>query len=129
MQLMTVTHFIGKERKTRAPMHPQLEAERFHSCAEFIEALDKCHQREFYKRMFGICNNEKDALTNCLHEASLTTKRNATIKSRDKRQVIEDRWRKVDEEEFGEDAILRIIAERQYAKRALERASGQDKPV
>ncbi|EDO15535.1 hypothetical protein Kpol_479p23 [Vanderwaltozyma polyspora DSM 70294] len=93
-------------------MHPQLEAQRFYSCAEFIDALERCHEKEFYKRMFGVCNNEKEALTKCLKE----TKRTLTIKSieesKAKRKVIEDKWKKSKEEEFGEDAILKKIMER-----------------
>ncbi|CAI4960054.1 CFC_HP_G0028780.mRNA.1.CDS.1 [Saccharomyces cerevisiae] len=101
-------------------MHPQLEAERFHSCLDFINALDKCHQKEYYKRIFGLCNNEKDALNKCLKEASLNNKKRAVIESRIKRADVEKRWKKIEEEEYGEDAILKTILDRQYAKKKQE---------
>ncbi|CAI4056072.1 hypothetical protein SUVZ_02G0580 [Saccharomyces uvarum] len=105
-------------------MHPQLEAERFHSCLDFINALDKCHQKEYYKRLFGLCNNEKDALNKCLKEASLNNKKRAVKESRGKRADLEQKWKKIEEEEYGEDAILRTILDRQYAKK--KQASNND---
>lgn len=88
----------------------------FLACLDFINALDKCHQKEYYKRIFGLCNNEKDALNKCLKEASLNNKKRAVIESRIKRADVEKKWRKIEEEEYGEDAILRTILDRQYAK-------------
>ncbi|KAK5963990.1 Cmc2p PWA37_004330 [Arxiozyma heterogenica] len=96
-------------------MHPQLESERFISCHEFIEALNKCHQKQFYKRMFGVCNNEKDALTECLKRASFEAKKHAIIKNKEKRGILESKWKQFDNDE--EDKILKIILERQLAKK------------
>lgn len=79
--------------------------------------MDKCHQNEYYKRIFGLCNNEKDALTKCLHDARLDGQKQFIEKSRDKRKVLEEKWKKIDEEEFGEDAILKKIIERHQAKK------------
>ncbi|CCK68683.1 Cmc2p KNAG_0B02410 [Huiozyma naganishii CBS 8797] len=98
-------------------MHPQLEAERFISCKEFIDALDKCHHQEFYKRMFGVCNNEKDALSKCLKEASFQTKKAALAKSRSKRDSLEKKWRILEDEEAGDDKVVRILLQREIAKR------------
>ncbi|AMD22642.1 HHL128Wp [Eremothecium sinecaudum] len=93
-------------------MHPQVEAERFKSCYNFIEALDKCHKAEFYKRAFGLCNNEKEALSNCLHEARMELERNAIKKNMEKRKRMEEKWKKMKEEEYGEDLILQKILKR-----------------
>ncbi|QLQ79207.1 hypothetical protein HG537_0B05540 [Torulaspora globosa] len=99
-------------------MHPQLEARRFNSCYELIQALDKCHQQEYYKRIFGLCNNEKEALSQCLHEARLAGEREAIKQRRQERKVMEEKWKKIDEEEYGEDVILKKIIERYQAKKS-----------
>lgn len=99
-------------------MHPQLEAERFHSCIDLIQALDKCHKKEYYKRALGLCNNEKDALSKCLHEARLSGERRAILESREKKKAMEKKWKQLEEEEYGEDAILKKIIQRQVEKRS-----------
>ncbi|CCD25244.1 Cmc2p NDAI_0E04270 [Naumovozyma dairenensis CBS 421] len=109
-------------------MHPQLEAERFHSCLDFIEALDKCHKKEYYKRIFGLCNNEKDALSQCLKEASLETKKKAIKQNREKRAQLDAKWKKIDEEEYGQDTILKKIIERQYNKKLAEESMNSEIP-
>lgn len=65
--------------------------------------------------MFGICNNEKDALTACLKAASLQAKKHALSKSKEKREKLESKWKQIDDDE--EDRILQIILERQLAKK------------
>ncbi|KAH3902612.1 Cmc2p SCDLUD_000192 [Saccharomycodes ludwigii] len=108
-------------------MHPQLESERFTSCYDLIQALDKCHQSEFYKRAFGLCNNEKEALSKCLHEARVEGTKSYIKKRREEKKIIEAKWKKVEEEEFGEDAILKKILQKQLAKRKQE-SQQQDHP-
>ncbi|CAL9737679.1 COX assembly mitochondrial protein 2 [Monosporozyma servazzii] len=105
-------------------MHPQLESERFISCHEFIEALNKCHQQQFYKKMFGICNNEKDALTACLKSASLQAKKHHLIKNKEKREKLETKWKQLDDDE--DDMILKVILEREQAKKAMEGSLPKD---
>ncbi|CCE91054.1 Cmc2p TDEL_0C01650 [Torulaspora delbrueckii] len=100
-------------------MHPQLESKRFNSCYDLIVALDKCHQKEYYKRIFGLCNNEKDALTKCLHDARLAGERDLIKQRREERKAVENKWKKIDEEEYGEDAILKKILERHQAKKSV----------
>lgn len=70
--------------------------------------------------MFGICNNEKDALSQCLKEASFQTKKNAIIRNKGKRERLEEKWKKIDEEEYGDDKVLEIILEKQIAKKKQE---------
>lgn len=65
--------------------------------------------------MFGICNNEKDALTECLKKASFQAKKHAILKNKEKRDILDSKWKQFDEEE--EDKILKIILERQLAKK------------
>ncbi|AET39714.1 Cmc2p Ecym_4693 [Eremothecium cymbalariae DBVPG len=97
-------------------MHPQLQAQRFHSCLDLIQALDKCHQAEFYKKAFGYCNNEKEELSKCLHEARLADQKDNILKNKEKRKMIDQKWKQIEEEEFGEDAILKKIIQRHAAK-------------
>lgn len=87
-----------------------------------IQALDKCHKKEFYKRALGLCNNEKEALSKCLHEARVSGERAYIKESRDKKKRIDEKWKKLEEEEYGEDAILKKIIQRQVAKRRQEEA-------
>lgn len=68
--------------------------------------------------MFGICNNEKDALTACLKAASLQAKKHHLVKNKEKRGKLEDKWKQLDDDE--DDMILKIILERQQAKKAME---------
>ncbi|SCU83798.1 LAFA_0D05864g1_1 [Lachancea sp. 'fantastica'] len=98
-------------------MHPQLEAQRFHSCLDLIEALDQCHQAEYYKRALGLCNNEKEALSKCLHEARYEVGKAAILQNREKQKKMDARWKQIKEEEYGEDAILQRIIQDQVAKR------------
>lgn len=65
--------------------------------------------------MFGICNNEKDALTECLKRASFEAKKHAIIKNKEKRGILESKWKQFDDDE--EEQILKIILERQLAKK------------
>lgn len=94
------------------------------ACHEFIEALNKCHQKQFYKRMFGVCNNEKDALTECLKRASFEAKKHAIIKNKEKRDILESKWKQFDDDE--EDKILKIILERQLAKKNKSISTNDD---
>ncbi|CCE61179.1 hypothetical protein TPHA_0A00940 [Tetrapisispora phaffii CBS 4417] len=93
-------------------MHPQLEQKKFHSCLDFIEALDKCHQKGFYKRVFGVCNNEKDALTECLKEAKRQAVVSTIQEKKEKRKKVEEKWKQLEAAEFGEDMILKKIMEK-----------------
>ncbi|CEP60271.1 Cmc2p LALA0_S01e06898g [Lachancea lanzarotensis] len=103
-------------------MHPQLEAQRFHSCLDLIEALDQCHQAEYYKRALGLCNNEKEALSKCLHQARYEVGKAAILQNREKQKKMDARWKQIKEEEYGEDAILQRIIQEQVAKRQKEAA-------
>ncbi|KAJ7219082.1 hypothetical protein GGX14DRAFT_434531, partial [Mycena pura] len=47
-------------------MHPQL-SERKLVCKEFIDALEQCHSNN-WARLFGLCNQQKDLLNECLRE-------------------------------------------------------------
>lgn len=66
--------------------------------------------------MLGLCNNEKEALSQCLHEARLAGERELIKQRRQERKMVEEKWKKIDEEEYGEDAILKKIIERHQAK-------------
>lgn len=97
-------------------MHPQLEAQRFNSCIDFIKALDQCHQKEYYKRMFGVCDIEKEALSNCLHQARKNGEKEQIGIMREKRKDLEKKWKKMDEEEYGEDLVLKKLLQKHSDK-------------
>ncbi|KAL3229278.1 Required for mitochondrial cytochrome c oxidase (COX) assembly and respiration [Nakaseomyces bracarensis] len=67
--------------------------------------------------MLGLCNNEKEALTQCLKQASADTKKRAIEANKEKRDRLETKWKKIEEEEYGEDAILKMILDRELKKR------------
>lgn len=69
-----------------------------------------------------MCNNEKEALSQCLHEARMSGERRYIRESREKKKVTEAKWKKIEEEEYGEDAILKKIIQRQVAKKQQEQA-------
>lgn len=54
----------------------------------------------------------------------MNNKKRAVKESRGKRADLEQRWKKIEEEEYGEDAILKTILDRQYAKK--KQASNND---
>ncbi|AAS50989.1 ABR216Wp [Eremothecium gossypii ATCC 10895] len=98
-------------------MHPQLEAQRFHSCLDLVQALEKCHQADFYKQAFGLCNPEKEALTQCLHNARLEGEKYHILANREKRKEMDAKWKQMQEEEYGEDALLKILLQRQLERK------------
>ncbi len=87
------------------------------ACVDYIEALEKCHQQEYLKRCFGICNNQKEALSKCLHEARLETQKHLILKSREKQKGFRESWKKMDEEAYGEEEFLKKLLQREKAKR------------
>jgi len=96
------------------------------ACYDFIQALDKCHQKAYYKRILGICNNEKEALSQCLKQASMENKKRAIIKSKSKRSIIEDKWKEIDEQEYGEDKVLEILMQRMKDKKINKPTTDSD---
>lgn len=79
------------------------------ACFQYIQALEECHKKNFYKKAFGVCNYQKEALSKCFRETKLE-KNKSTIKSnREKQREFELKWRELQEEEYGEDLILQKI--------------------
>ena len=106
-------------------MHPHLENERFVSCYELIQALNECHQKNFLQQAIGACNQEKEYLSRCLHEARLADIKTRTKESKENSKKREDLVNKMKEEEFGEGEYLKTllfekIKERE-AKLAMEK--------
>jgi COX assembly protein 2 len=99
-------------------MHPQLDSPRFISCTELIQALEECHQKSYLQRCLGLCNNETEALTNCLHEARLETQKHLILKKKEKQKKLTETWKKLKDEEYGEDQLLKKLLEREQAKRS-----------
>ena len=59
----------------------------------------------------------------------MENKKRAIIKSKSKRSVIEEKWKKIDEEEYGEDKVLEILMNRMREKKSGgDATSAESKP-
>ncbi|KAL6937841.1 hypothetical protein ACO0RG_004365 [Hanseniaspora osmophila] len=87
------------------------------ACYDLIQALNECHQKEYYKRALGLCNVEKDALSKCLHDARLEGTKYAINKNKEKRKRLEEKWKKMQEEQYGEDMFLKKLLQKKIAER------------
>lgn len=88
-------------------MHPQLNDTKRDKCGDLIEALEECHRQGYISKIFGSCNNFKDELTKCLKSERLDRSRENSLKAIEKRKKIEQRWKQMEEEEYGKDAYLK----------------------
>jgi COX assembly protein 2 len=79
--------------------------------------LEQCHQRPFVQRALGVCNNEKEALSKCLHEARMASQNHQIIKNQEKNKEMKQTWKKLKEDEFGEDEFLLKLLQREKAKK------------
>lgn len=98
-------------------MHPQLDRNRFDSCEKLMDALEKCHQQEFVKQLFGSCNFEKDELTKCLHLQRTEDAKERIRISREKQKALKERQRKADEELYGKNNYLKKVVEMEAKKK------------
>jgi hypothetical protein len=84
------------------------------ACAEFIKALEACHERNVLNRFIGACNEDKVNLNMCFRgEArplcpycqdltSLQRKRHASenrTKAKESREAVQARWAEIDKQE------------------------------
>lgn len=68
--------------------------------------------------MFGICNNENDALNECLKQLALETKKNALQDKKTKKEIIELKWREIEIEENPEqDKVLQELIRREKERK------------
>lgn len=81
-------------------------------CGELIQALEDCHKQGFMKRAFGTCNNQKAELSRCLHAERVSRERENMKKSLEKRKKVTQRWKEMEEEEFGPGGYLREVAQK-----------------
>ncbi|ODV96385.1 hypothetical protein PACTADRAFT_67841 [Pachysolen tannophilus NRRL Y-2460] len=95
-------------------MHPHLDPERFSPCEKLIDALEECHRTQHISKLFGFCNEPKQALSDCLHEVRLEAARQKILETREKRKNFEDKMQKLKEEEYGKDLKLKKIFEKEY---------------
>lgn len=68
----------------------------------------------------GLCNNEKEAVSKCLHETRLATQRDLIIKSKERQEKYKETFKKLKEDEYGEDQFLKKLLEREQAKRSQQ---------
>lgn len=61
----------------------------------------------------GVCNNEKDALTNCLQQFAHTYTKQSLADKRERQKKKKSDWQKLEDDE----KILNILIQRELAKR------------
>jgi COX assembly protein 2 len=74
-----------------------------------MRALDECHSQGFMATSLGSCNKLSAELTLCLKDERKDRQRILLEKSREKRKQLEQKWRALDEEEYGKDGYLKNI--------------------
>jgi COX assembly protein 2 len=79
------------------------------ACGDLIEALEECHRLPYTQRMFGACNNPKDALNKCLRAERLDRNKENYRRAAEKRKAIEKRWKEMEEEEYGPNGVLKSV--------------------
>lgn len=92
-------------------------------CGKIIEALEECHRSGMMHQVFGGCNNQKDALVECLHNQRLDVQKEHYLKAKEKRKAILEKWRKIEEEEYGKDKYLKKVVEVKKAQRQSPQAA------
>lgn len=71
-------------------------------------------------RAFGSCNNQKEELTQCLHQERVQRERQNMIKSLEKRKKLTQRWKEMEEEEYGPGGYLRQVVQQKKPEEEKE---------
>ncbi|ODV58816.1 Cmc2p ASCRUDRAFT_27578, partial [Ascoidea rubescens DSM 1968] len=85
-------------------------------CAPYIKALNECHNSSFFVKMLGLCNDPKEALNKCLHKTRVDQSVEKLNERKLKHKKVEERWRQMEEEEYGENLRLKKIIDIQLQK-------------
>lgn len=64
-------------------------------------------------KVFGACNEPKQALSDCLHNVRLDAAREKILETRAKRLKFEEKMKKLREEEYGENLKLKKVIEKE----------------
>lgn len=86
-------------------------------CGKIIEALEECHRSGMMHQVFGGCNNQKEALVECLHSQRMDVQKEHFLKAKEKRKAMLEKWKKLEEEEYGKDNYLKKVSEVKRAQR------------
>lgn len=74
-----------------------------------MKALDECHAQGFLTTSLGSCNKLSAELTMCLKDERKDRQRIILGQAREKRKLLEQKWKQIDEEEFGKDGYLKGV--------------------
>lgn len=92
-------------------MHPQLDKNRFDTCGQLMDALEKCHEAQFAQQILGMCNFEKDELVKCLHHQRVGDARQRARESQEKQRELLQRRKQHEEELYGKNGYLKKVIE------------------
>lgn len=81
-------------------------------CGKLIEALEECHRLGMTDRIFGACNNQKDALVKCLRKDRYARQKEHMQESVKRSKEMKEKWKKMDEEEYGPGGYLREVEQK-----------------
>ncbi|CAD1812918.1 Cytochrome c oxidase biogenesis protein Cmc1 like family protein [Candida parapsilosis] len=98
-------------------MHPQLDKNRFDTCEKLMDALEECHRQEFLKQCLGLCNFEKEQLSQCLHYTRVNDAKDRIRKSREKQAQMKLKQKQREEEEYGKNGYLKKVIELEMQKK------------
>ena len=66
-------------------------------CDEVMRLLEECHEKGFWWKVFGNCNEAKRNVNRCLAEVrTQQTAKNRAV-ARQERERVKERWREIDE--------------------------------
>lgn len=105
----------------------------FLGCGDLIQLLEKCHRTNIMHQVFGGCNNQKNALVDCLHADTVERRRSHLKATTIKRNALEKRWKEMEEEEYGPGGYLKQVRDVKVQKPqearqpALESAPKEEK--
>lgn len=60
-------------------------------------------------QVFGACNNQKQNLVECLHAERMDRQKRHLEKSIERRKAINNRWKEMEEEEYGPGGYLKEV--------------------
>lgn len=63
-------------------------------------------------RIFGACNTQKEALVLCLRQDRYDRQREHLEKSLQRNKEMKQKWKKIDEEEYGPGGYLREVEQK-----------------
>lgn len=74
-----------------------------------MKALDECHAQGLMATTLGTCNKLSAEVNLCLKAERRDRQRILLDTAREKRRQVEQRWKGIEEEEYGKDGYLKAV--------------------